>query len=160
MTAAQKKNVERFKKAAAEAKKLRKKNPKLTQAQAVKQAFAILYKTGKVSGVKKPATKKKAVKIKIGVKKKATKKASPKSYHKDTKSHNVRISVVSGIDQHLNNLAKEIKELNKYERNLIQYKSLLKNDPKNERIKYYVLHYKRIINSIKKDIQKIKRHIK
>jgi hypothetical protein len=86
MTAAQKKNVERFKKAAAEAKKLRKKNPSLTQAQAVKQAFAILYKTGKVSGTKKPATKKKVAK-----------KSSAKSYHKDTKSHNVRISVVSGI---------------------------------------------------------------
>ena len=86
MTAAQKKNVERFKKAAAEAKKLRKKNPKLTQAQAVKQAFAILYKTGKVAGAKKTATKKPA-----------RKKATAKSYHKDTKSHNVRISVVSGV---------------------------------------------------------------
>lgn len=86
MTAAQKKNVERFKKAAAEAKKLRKKNPKLTQAQAVKQAFAILYKTGKVAGAKKTATKKTA-----------RKKATAKSYHKDTKSHNVRISVVSGV---------------------------------------------------------------
>lgn len=86
MTAAQKKNVERFKKAAEEAKKLRKKNPKLTQAQAVKQAFAILYKTGKVSGAKKTATKKPA-----------RKKATAKSYHKDTKSHNVRISVVSGV---------------------------------------------------------------
>lgn len=86
MTAAQKKNVERFKKAAAEAKKLRNKNPKLTQAQAVKQAFAILYKTGKVAGAKKTATKKPA-----------RKKATAKSYHKDTKSHNVRISVVSGV---------------------------------------------------------------
>ena len=86
MTAAQKKNVERFKKAAAEAKKLRKKNPKLSQAQAVKQAYAILYKTGKVSAVKKTSTKKPA-----------RKKATAKSYHKDTKSHNVRISVVSGI---------------------------------------------------------------
>lgn len=86
MTAAQKKNVERFKKAAAEAKKLRKKNPKLTQAQAVKQAFAILYKTGKVAGSKKTATKKLT-----------RKKATAKNYHKDTKSHNVRISVVSGV---------------------------------------------------------------
>jgi hypothetical protein len=88
MTAGQKKNIERFKKAAAEAKKLRKKNPKLTQAQAVKQAYAILYKKGKVSGAKKTATKKPA-----------RKKATAKSYHKDTKSHNVRISVISGIEK-------------------------------------------------------------
>jgi hypothetical protein len=41
MTAKQKANQARFKKVVAEAKKLRKKNPKLTQAQAVKQAWAI-----------------------------------------------------------------------------------------------------------------------
>jgi hypothetical protein len=69
MTAKQKANRERFKKVVAEAKKLRKKNPKLTQAQAVKQAWAIMYKGGKVSGSKT---------------------------HKDTKSHNVNIRVVSG----------------------------------------------------------------
>jgi hypothetical protein len=69
MTAKQKANRERFKKVVAEAKKLRKKNPKLTQAQAVKKAWA-MYKGGKVSG-------------------------SDKS-HKDTKSHNVNIRVVSG----------------------------------------------------------------
>lgn len=69
MTAKQKANRERFKKVVAEAKKLRNKNPKLTQAQAVKQAWAIMYSKGKkVAG-----------------------------YHKDTKSHNVNIRVVSGI---------------------------------------------------------------
>lgn len=53
MTAKQKANRERFKKVVAEAKKLRKKNPKLTQAQAVKQAWAIMYskKRAKVSNV-------------------------------------------------------------------------------------------------------------
>jgi hypothetical protein len=51
MTAKQRTNQARFKKAIAEAKKLRKKNPSLTQAQAVKQAWAILYsKEKKVSG--------------------------------------------------------------------------------------------------------------
>ena len=69
MTAKQKANQDRFKKVVAEAKKLRKKNPSLTQAQAVKKAWA-MYKGGKVSG-------------------------STKS-HKDTKSHNVNIRVVSG----------------------------------------------------------------
>lgn len=72
MTAKQKANRERFKKVVAEAKKLRKKNPKLSQPQAVKQAWAIMKKSGKVSG------------------------SSDKS-HKDTKSHNVNIRVVSGV---------------------------------------------------------------
>lgn len=98
MTPAQKKNAERFKKAAAEAKKIRAKNPRLTQAQAVKQAWAILYKTGKVSGAKKTATKNKAVK-----------KSAAKSYHKDTKSHNVRISVVSGVEKRLSGIDKYYK---------------------------------------------------
>jgi len=69
MTLAQKKNVERFKKAAAEAKKLRAKNKNLTQAQAMKKAFQMISRT---NPAKKAAT------------------------HKDTKSHNVNIRVVSG----------------------------------------------------------------
>ena len=86
MTAKQKANRERFKKVVAEAKKLRNKNPKLTQAQAVKQAWAIMYskKRAGVGAVKKKTAKKKA----------APKKSS--SYHKDTKSHNVNIRVISG----------------------------------------------------------------
>ena len=87
MTAKQKANRERFKKVVAEAKKLRKKNPKLSQAQAVKQAWAIMYskKRAGVGAVKKKADKKKS----------EPKKSS--SYHKDTKSHNVNIRVISGI---------------------------------------------------------------
>ena len=77
MTAKQKAARERFKKVVAEAKKLRKKNPKLSQAQAVKQAWAISY------------SKKRAGKKVSGAKKETT--------HKDTKSHNVNIRVVSGI---------------------------------------------------------------
>ena len=49
MTAKQKANQARFKKVVAEAKKLRKKNPKLTQAQAVKQAWAMTYSKKNVS---------------------------------------------------------------------------------------------------------------
>lgn len=67
MTAKQKANQARFKKVVAEASKLRKKDPKLTQAQAVKKAWAMF--TSK----------------KVG------------STHKDTKSHNVNIRVVSGL---------------------------------------------------------------
>jgi hypothetical protein len=112
MTAKQKANQARFKKVVAEAKKLRKKNPKLTQAQAVKQAWAIqISKENKnpINRVKKyideakegirrgyygTEYKKKGKKV-GAVKKKAAKKSS--SYHKDTKSHNVNIRVMSGI---------------------------------------------------------------
>lgn len=93
MTAKQKAAREKFKKVVAEAKKLRAKNPKLTQAQAVKQAWAIDYskkRSGKVAAAPKKKVAKKAAK-------KVTKKSAAKSYHKDTASHNVRISVVSGI---------------------------------------------------------------
>jgi hypothetical protein len=51
----------------------------------------------KKKGPKKAAVKKAAVK-KAPVKK-AVKKAPVKSLHKDTKSHNVKISVVSGINK-------------------------------------------------------------
>ncbi len=87
MTAKQKAARAKFKAIVKEASKLRKKNPKLTQAQAVKQAWAISYgkKRAGVAAVKKKAAKK-------VVKKKAT-----TSVHKDTKSHNVNIRVMSGI---------------------------------------------------------------
>jgi hypothetical protein len=71
MTAKQRAARAKFKAVVKEASKLRKKNPKLTQAQAVKQAWAISY--SKERGGKK-----------LG------------EYHKDTKSHNVNIKVVSG----------------------------------------------------------------
>jgi hypothetical protein len=72
MTAKQRAARAKFKAIVKEASKLRKKNPKLTQAQAVKQAWAISYS-----------------------KQKAGKKLG--ETHKDTKSHNVNIRVVSGI---------------------------------------------------------------
>jgi len=81
MTAAQKAAREKFKKAVTDAQKLRKNNPKLTQAQALKKAFAANKKVG-------------AVKKKSEPKKVASKRIT--DIHKDSKSHNVRISVVSG----------------------------------------------------------------
>jgi len=68
MTAKQKAARAKFKKVVKEASILRKKNPKLTQAQAVKQAWAIDYskkakstkKVAEVGKVKKSAPKKKA----------------------------------------------------------------------------------------------------
>jgi len=78
MTVKQKAARTKFKMAIAETKKLRAKNPKLSQAQALKQAFAILYgkdKTvKKVGSVKKKSAVKKAAPKKIA----AVKKAAPK----------------------------------------------------------------------------------
>jgi len=60
MTAKQRAARAKFKAVVAEAKKLRKKNPKLTQAQAVKQAFAISYSKQRASKkVGSPAKKSK-----------------------------------------------------------------------------------------------------
>ena len=74
MTVKQKAARAKFKMAIAETKKLRAKNPKLSQAQALKQAFAILY-SKKVGAVKKKAAVKKAAPKKIA----AVKKAAPKN---------------------------------------------------------------------------------
>jgi len=104
MTAAQKKAQARFKAAVAEAKKLRKKNPRLSQPEALKQAFAIEYKkerSGKrIAGPAKKAAKKAAPKKaakKCAPKKAARKAAKPGERHTDTKSHNVNIRVMSGV---------------------------------------------------------------
>jgi len=90
MTAAQKSAKEKFKKAIAYRKKT---------GCTLKQAFAHVYGKKKISGVKKKTAPKKkaAIKKKAVVKKKAAPKKKSVSYHKDTKSKNVRINVVSGI---------------------------------------------------------------
>lgn len=90
MTAKQKAARAKFKAIVKEASKLRKKNPKLTQAQAVKQAWAISYGK-KRAGV--GAVKKKVASTKV----KAKKSKRTSEMHTDTKSHNVNIRVVSGI---------------------------------------------------------------
>lgn len=132
MTVKQRQARAKFKAAIKEAGKLRKKNPKLTQAQAVKQAWAILYskeRKGEKIGYSKEREKlhknatawlKKRKKLDADKSKKdrvslayqnapfgrpgkvgAVKKKSAKSYHKDTKSHNVNIRVISGIDDQI-----------------------------------------------------------
>ena len=104
MTAKQRAARAKFKAVVAEAKKLRKKNPKLTQAQAVKQAFAISYskqRAGKKVGAapkKKAATKVKA------------KKSKGTEMHTDTKSHNVNIKVVSGVKIKSKELKKQLQK--------------------------------------------------
>jgi DNA repair protein RadC len=99
MTAKQKAARAKFKAIVKEASKLRKKNPKLTQAQAVKQAWAISYdKKRSVVG---------AVKKKTATKVKAKKRAGTEM-HTDTKSHNVNIRVLSGTKKTIKNKEKRI----------------------------------------------------
>jgi hypothetical protein len=133
MTVKQKASRAKFTKAIAEAKKLRAKNPKLTQAAAVKQAFAILYskdKPKKVGAVKKKAaTKKKAAVKKADPKKKAAAKKLD-SYHKDTKSHNVNIRVMSGISKIGNIEAADLTRIN----------NDVNGNPR------YVIHFLQILN--------------
>lgn len=123
MTAKQKANRERFKKVVAEAKKLRAKNKKLTQSEAVKQAWAIMYKKpGKKVGATKIVQKGQGKNAKVTkvLQQVRTKKGQFKGYkriagerHTDTKSHNVNIRVVSGFSQDiLNKLQKAIEEYN------------------------------------------------
>lgn len=104
MTAKQRAARAKFKAVVAEAKKLRKKNPKLTQAQAVKQAFAISY-SKKRAGVG-AAPKKKAAPTKV----KAKKSKRTSEMHTDTKSHNVNIRVVSGIKVKSKELRKQLEK--------------------------------------------------
>jgi hypothetical protein len=160
MTAKQKANQARFKKVVAEAKKLRKKNPKLTQAQAVKQAWAMTYTKNKVAGYGK-ASKVGAVKKKSAPKKKAAKKSS--SYHKDTKSHNVNIRVMSGVDNYVDrnlnqykNLVSQVKEWTK------KYKS--EKDPgirwmyklKADRLKNEARERKYVLTNYLRELKKVK----
>jgi hypothetical protein len=101
MTAKQRQARAKFKAVVKEAAKLRKKNPKLTQAQAVKQAFAISYSKER-KGEKLGAVKKKSATRVKATKRKGT------EMHTDTKSHNVNIRVVSGI------IPNQKEELEKY----------------------------------------------
>lgn len=161
MTAKQKAARAKFKAIVKEASKLRKKNPKLTQAQAVKQAWAISYgkKRAGVGAVKKKAAKKKAA----TKKKAAPKKKTATNYHKDTKSHNVNIRVISGIDK--NDILKKIQ-------NSLQFVELYQDKinfwkqvkPKNQAERDFKLKELRGWNQLLKTeqirIDQLKKHIK
>jgi hypothetical protein len=104
MTAKQRAARAKFKAVVKEASKLRKKNPKLTQAQAVKQAWAISYSKNR-AGVG-AAPKKKSAPTKV----KAKKSKRTSEMHTDTKSHNVNIRVVSGIKVKSKELRKQLEK--------------------------------------------------
>lgn len=171
MTAKQKQNIARFKRVVAEAKKLRKKNPKLTQPQAVKQAWAILYKGGKKVGATKIIEKgeKKNAKVTKVLQRVRSKKGTFKgikrvagSTHKDTKSHNVNIRVVSGVDNHLIDKYKQvIQEIENYKNSIDRIKNNINqmSVPEKIRAKMVIKTYNEIIRSLKKHKSNIKRNL-
>jgi len=137
MTAKQRAARAKFKAALAEAKKLRQKNCKLTQAQAVKQAFAIINEKERRNPIKKikKTVSDSLAKFKKGFEKgyygedygknrrrrkvgaaptnvKAKKGKRTSEMHTDTKSHNVNIRVMSGVDKNLlTHLVKDLQHL-------------------------------------------------
>ena len=139
MTAKQRQARAKFKAVVKEASKLRKKNPKLTQAQAVKQAWAISYSKER-KGEKLGAVKKKsATRVKA-------KKSKSTEMHTDTKSHNVNIRVVSGIEP----LRKRIEDgIVLISRELKEINTKIKNE-KNKFLKSSYINRKRfLLNELK-----------
>lgn len=63
-----------------------------------------------------------------GVKKKNAKKKAVKSYHKDTKSHNVRISVMSGVDEKFTRINNDINGNPRY---VIHFLELINDEERN-----------------------------
>jgi len=180
MTPAQKKNVARFKAAAAVAKKLRAKNPKLTQAEAVKKAYENFYISEKKAAPKKKVGaikiiekgENKSSKVTKVLQQKRSKKGTFKGYktlsgtktHKDTKSHNVNIRVVSGVKIHsVRGLKNSISELESWQKIIdklrneyrsekrAQYKKSIREDIQES--KKWITHYKRIVQDHLKNIK-------
>jgi hypothetical protein len=146
-----------------EAKAIRKKMPKIEWKKAVAQASAIYASKhkGKSPVGKKKAVKKAAKKKTVGsVKKKAAKKVARKrvgvvkkatTMHKDTKSHNVNIRVMSGIGgQAIDRIKSCMSHLNNYNSAYKKYMSLSLKDRK---------FYASDIKKLKNLIQETKTHI-
>lgn len=163
MTAKQKAARAKFKAIVKEAGKLRKKNPKLTQAQAVKQAWAISYgkKSAGVGAVKKKTvTKKKAKPTKV----KAKKGKRTSEMHTDTKSHNVNIRVMSGMGSPMEDLNYLLREKKKATENFEVAKANRNRRGDTKEVKeHYNYWYNRLRDYIKgldKRIAIAKKHIK
>lgn len=110
------------------------------------------------SKAKKSATKKTTVK-KAAPKKAAKKKVVKKmATHKDTKSHNVRINVVSGIDN-IDRLRQAVNYKVRHENSLKAYKSILPKN-RNSHDKIMLKSLPQLIAGDKKIISELKKHIK
>jgi hypothetical protein len=148
-----------------------KKKPSAAQLAARAKFVAMVRAKSKAkkSATKKATVKKAAPKKAATVKKSAPKKvATKKSTHKDTKSHNVNIRVVSGVD--ITNLSiKKIKENNqsieKCESALIRNKEKMKLFPYKTQFwktwfKVRNIRISAMIKELKSENTKLKKHIK
>jgi hypothetical protein len=125
-------------------------------------------KNGNLDAAYMGTTKKKIIK------KKATKKATPKSLHKDTMSHNVKISVMSGTPRmyfinkqnELDKIKSLIKYNNEIEQHLNSWKYRLKTDKsqtfvkfQKKQVKESILKYTKLLKSNKKYLIELKKAI-
>jgi hypothetical protein len=150
-----------------EAKAIRKRSPKIEWKTAVKQASAIYASKnkGKKTVTKKKTVKKTAKKKAVGsVKKKTAKKVARKrvgvvkkatTMHKDTKSHNVRISVMSGVsNKALNDLKQVLNKIQIFEKQILNHKVAIKNTKNTDHKNIY----KKQLTSLKKYLSELKTH--
>ena len=92
-------------------------------------------------------------------------KPKSKSYHKDTKSHNVNIRVVSGIGgidyaKKLINEIQDLEENSKILKDLKDLQKVIKNKSQKDQLKKSISYYTAIVKSNKNNISIIKRYIK
>ena len=94
-----------------------------------------------------------------GVKKKAKKKATPKSLHKDTMSHNVKISVMSGISKDIENKLKEAIRFSGIYKSNIEFSKLMQKKEPQKRMywKLKVKDYEKNLKVVKQIVSKLKK---
>jgi hypothetical protein len=164
MTAAQNKARERFKAAVKEAAKLRKANPKLSQADAVKKAFSALYGKERAGRKVGAPAKKTARKPAARAPKRAPAKCAPakkETRHTDTKSHNVNIRVMSGINGVLedaqkrkSDIIKRISKINLDISDILDNMAIMTPIQKG-RARAVISLYKKSISNYKKEIKNL-----
>lgn len=163
-----------------EAKAIRKKQPLLSWSECIKIASALYKAKHKTTTIKKKVGavkyvekgEPKSAKAKKVYQVNRTKKGTYKSVtriagtstHKDTKSHNVRINVMSGVNDATINEIKHINDILKKWKvvlmTLEQQKKLEKNTLKKTLFKNDIYRVKNVISDLKTNLNRLKKHIK
>lgn len=176
LTKAQKENQARFKAVQAKAKELKAKSPKLTHIEAVKKAWALMPGKGvvkKTIKVKKmpiagrlnltgKETRLGYVPKKVAAVKKVAAKKPSVSKHKDTKSHNVNIKVVSGVHKFhaLDQYKKQIDYIDGIEKVIRNNKDRLlitKNNYEKDAIKKELIYLKKLLAEYRSHARELKK---